>query len=48
MARGVISAGSQYVWSLGVVTGWGSRCGHWVWSLGGALDDVINSQCVCL
>ena len=23
-----------------------SGCGHWVWSLGGALNDVISGQCV--
>ena len=23
-----------------------SRCGCWVWSLGGALDDVIGGQCM--
>ena len=23
-----------------------SRCGHWVWSLGGALNDMISGQCV--
>ena len=23
-----------------------SRSGHWVWSLGEALDDVISGQCV--
>ena len=24
----------------------GSRCGHWVWSLGRALNEVISGQCV--
>ena len=32
----------QCMWPVGVVSG----CGQWVWSLGGALNDVINDQCV--
>ena len=38
MARG----SDQCVWSVCVV----SKCGCWVWSLGGALGDVISGQCV--
>ena len=32
----------QCVWPVGVVAGYG----HWVCSLGGALNDMISGQCV--
>ena len=32
----------QCGWAVGVVAGHG----HWVWSLGGALNEVTSGQCV--
>ena len=42
MLKIVASGCDQCLCVVGVVTGHG----HWAWSLGGALNDVISGQCV--